>query len=165
MRGRRPCPLILSADDVRALECVSRSRSRPFFQVQHARAVLAVAGGQCIATIASDLHCDPSTIWRLCRRYERSGIDQLLADQPRSGRPQQLSPPPKGADCRVGLPGADCRGVAHDSLDQRRPGSSGRRRRNRRHHQPQYGPANPAGRELATASHPVLANRPTRSIV
>jgi transposase len=86
--------------------------------VQHARAVLAVAGGQRIAAIASDLHCDPSTIWRLCRRFEQSGIDQLLADQPRPGRPQQLSPPAKGEDRRTGMSGADCRGVAHDPLDQ-----------------------------------------------
>ena len=84
MRGRKPCPLILSPAEVRALQGVSRSRCRPYFQVQHARALLAVARGERIQTVASDLNCDPSTIWRVCRRYERSGIDPLLADQPRT---------------------------------------------------------------------------------
>ena len=165
MRGRKPCPLTLAPADVPTLQRVARSRCRPFLQVQHARAVLAVAGGERIQTVASGLHCDPSTIWRLCRRYERNGIEQLLVDRPRIGRPQQLSPPPESADRQVGLPGADSRGAAHHSLDKRRPGSPSRLRRNRRLDLPQYGPAGVARCGLATTPYPLLADCPSRSAV
>jgi hypothetical protein len=104
MRGRKPSPLALAPADIAVLQRVSRGRAGPFFQVQRARAVLEVANGERVQTVASHLHCDPSTIWRICRRYEDGGVDQLLTDQPRTGRPQQLSPPPKGANCRTGLP-------------------------------------------------------------
>jgi len=104
MRGRKPCPLALATSDAAVLQRVSRSRVEPFFHVQRARAILEVANGERIQAVASHLHCDPSTIWRICRRYEQGGVDQLLTDRPRTGRPQQLSPPSKGADCRTGLP-------------------------------------------------------------
>jgi hypothetical protein len=104
MRGRKPCPLALAPADIAILQRLSRSRAEPFFQVQRARAVLEIANGEHIQTVASHLHCDPSTVWRICRRYEHGGVDQLLADRPRTGRPQQISPPPKGADCWIGLP-------------------------------------------------------------
>src|SRR5690348_16096750 len=35
---------------------------------------------------------DRATVWRLCRRYEQGGLTRLLCDEPRPGRPQEISP-------------------------------------------------------------------------
>src|SRR6516162_3161378 len=93
MRGRRPTPLTIAAPDLPILEAVARSRRLCWFQVQHARIVLAVAGGERVQDVASRLECDRATVWRVCRRYERGGLTKLLLDDPRLGRPQEISPP------------------------------------------------------------------------
>jgi len=96
MRGRKPRPLTLAAEDRPILEGVARHRRLCWFQVQHARTVLAVAAGEPIQSVASRLGCDPSTIWRVCRRYEQGGLSKLLLDDPRLGRPPGDFPPPSG---------------------------------------------------------------------
>src|SRR5215203_4315994 len=106
MRGRKPRPLTVADADVPVLEAVARHRRLCWFQVQHARIVLAVAGGEPVQAIASRLECDRTTIWRVCRRYEQGGLSELLLDDPRSGRPLEISPPAEGTDCSVGLSGA-----------------------------------------------------------
>src|SRR5436305_972903 len=128
MRGRRPTPLTIPAADRPILEAVARSRRLSWFQVQHARIVLAVAGGERVHDVASRLECDRATVWRICRRYERGGLKKLLLDDSRLGRPQEISPPAAGPDRRTRLPGARRRGAAHHALDQRGPGPPGRRR-------------------------------------
>src|SRR5205807_9234062 len=99
-----------------------------WFQVQHARIVLAVAAGEPIQAIAFRMECDRSTVWRICRRYEQGGLKELLLDDPRLGRPQEISPPPARPDRRVSLPGTSGRGTSYHPLDQRGPGSPSRRR-------------------------------------
>src|SRR5882757_2858363 len=106
MRGRKPRPLTITAADRPILEGVARHRRLCWFQVQHARIVLAVAAGEPIHSVASRLECDPATVWRVCRRYERDGWQHLLLDDPRPGHPQGISPPTASSDRRVGLPGA-----------------------------------------------------------
>jgi len=69
MRGRKPGPLTIAADDLPVLQAVARSRHLPWFQVQHARIVLAVAAGELVHAVASRMECDRATVWRLCRRY------------------------------------------------------------------------------------------------
>src|SRR5436190_18811646 len=98
MRGRKPRAVEIAPDDLPVLEQVARTRSGPSFQVRHARIVLAVAAGQRVGALASAFGCDPSTVWRVCRRYERGGVAALLAEEPRPGRPPEISPPPAGAD-------------------------------------------------------------------
>src|SRR6516225_9921419 len=127
MRGRKPRPLVIAAFDTPILQAVARSRHLAWFQVQHARIVLAVAAGEAIQAVASRLECDRATVWRVCRRYEESGLKQLLLDEPRLGRPQEISPPPARSDRRTGVPGAGRRGPAHYTLDQRRPHAPSRR--------------------------------------
>src|SRR5262249_43366251 len=78
MRGRRPTPLTIPAADLPILQAVARSRRLCWFQVQHARIVLAVAGGERVHEVASRLECDRATVWRVCRRYERGGLTKLL---------------------------------------------------------------------------------------
>lgn len=98
MPGRKPRPLTVAPADATLLHPIARSRSRPWLQVQRARIVLAVAAGQRIPTVAEQARCDPATVWRVGRRYERAGLELLLAESPRSGRPQEISPPAKGPD-------------------------------------------------------------------
>jgi transposase len=63
-----------------------------WFQVQHARIVLAVAAGEPIQAIAARLEYDRATVWRVCRRYEQGGLQELLLDELRIGRRQEISP-------------------------------------------------------------------------
>src|SRR5262249_38183396 len=156
MRGRRPRPLVLADADTPILQAVARSRRLAWFQVQHARIVLAVAAGEPIQAIASRLECDRATVWRVCRRYEQGGLHDLLLDEPRVGRPQEISPPPASPNRRVGLPGSDRRGAAHPPRDQPGPGPPSRRRRHRAAPQLTHGPAAPARRGLAAPPHPLL---------
>ena len=165
MRGRKPHPLTVAATDAPILRAVARSRHLAFFQVQHARIVLAVAAGEPIGSVAARLECDRATVWRVCRRYEQGSLMELLLDEPRLGRPQEISPPPASPDRSTGLPGAGRRGPAHHPLDQRgsRPPSESRRHRRRR--QCANRPADPRRRGLAAAPHPLLEDDPPRRAV
>jgi transposase len=71
---------------------MARSRTLPWFQVQRARAVLAIADGERVQTVAFQMQCYPSTVWRLCRRYEEAGLEGVLAEVPRTGHPIEISP-------------------------------------------------------------------------
>lgn len=92
MRGRKSLPLAVAAADAPILRAVAGSRHLSYFQVEHARIVLAVAAGEPIQSVASRLECDRATVWRVCRRYEQGGLKELLLDHPRLGRPQEISP-------------------------------------------------------------------------
>src|SRR5262245_47853151 len=81
--GRKPRPLASAPADLPLLEAVARSRRLAFYQVHHARVVLAVAAGEPIHVIAARLECDRATVWRLCRCYEQGGLAGLLLDGPR----------------------------------------------------------------------------------
>ena len=159
MRGRKPRPLSIADADLPVLQGVARARRLAWFQVQHARIVLAVAAGEPIAAIAARLECDPATVWRVCRRYEHGGVAGLLRDDPRLGRPQEISPPAARPDRGVGLPGAGRPGAAYHPLGRPGPGPAGSRRRHRRRHQPPHGAADLARRGPAAAPHPPLEGR------
>lgn len=94
MRGRKPRELNVDANDRSVLEEIARSRTLPWFQVERARIVLALAAGERIQELAARQDFDRTTIWRLCRRYEERGVDGLLSEDPRTGRPPRISPPP-----------------------------------------------------------------------
>jgi len=80
--------------DQDALHSAAHSGSLPWFQVQRAKIVLAVAAGERPGSVAARLECDPATVWRACQRYRHGGLASLLADsrQGNSGRPEQISP-------------------------------------------------------------------------
>jgi hypothetical protein len=106
MRGRKPRDFSLAAHDVPIRQQIARSRILPWFQVQRARVVLAIADGERVQTVAVQLQCDPSTVWRFCRRYEQAGLEGLLSEAPRSGHPMEISPSAARSDRATGLSGA-----------------------------------------------------------
>jgi Winged helix-turn helix len=118
MRGRTPRPLVIPPADLTSLQQVARSDSLPWSQVRRARIVLANARGVRNSTIAFQVQCDESTVWRTCRRSEKQGLTGLLTPPCRSGRPERISPPPARPDRRPGLPGAGGQGPAPHPLVQ-----------------------------------------------
>ena len=118
MRGRKPCHVSIASSDISTLQQVARSRMLPWFQVQRARVILAVAEGERIQTVALQTQCDPSTVWRICRRYDQGGIERLLSEAPREGRSQQISPSTKSTSRSTRLLGAYCQGPAYHPLEQ-----------------------------------------------
>jgi hypothetical protein len=51
-----------------------------------------MATGERVETLAFQMGCDPATVWRVCRGYEAHGLDVVLWEADRPGRPQQFSP-------------------------------------------------------------------------
>src|SRR5262245_35542939 len=102
LRGREPRPLSLAPDDLLALQQLAHAHLLPFCQVQRARVLLEVASGQRIVEVACRNQCDPSTVWRICRRYQQGGLARLLDDLP-GARASKTSPPsaaPSRPGCR-----------------------------------------------------------------
>ena len=56
------------------------------------RSSWSVAAGEPIRTLAIRTQCNPSTVWRICRRYEDAGLPDLLEPPQRAGRPARISP-------------------------------------------------------------------------
>jgi hypothetical protein len=79
MRGRKPRCLILEPEDVALLDYIARTRSRPVYQAQRAKLLLAMARGERVRVVAARTNCDASTVWRVCRRYETHGLDSVLS--------------------------------------------------------------------------------------
>src|SRR5580704_5681671 len=94
MRGRSPEKLIIARRDQDALHSTAHSGSLPWFQVQRAKIVLAIAAGERQCSVAARLECDEATVWRACQRYRRDGLAGLFGDgrQGNAGRPRQISP-------------------------------------------------------------------------
>lgn len=116
MRGRKLRRLSLAPNDKPVLEQIARSRTLPWFQVQRARALLAMAAGERVQTLAWQLQCSPSTLWRMCRRYEQAGLAKLLVEAPRMGRPSEISPPAASTAGATGVSGTDRPRAAHYPL-------------------------------------------------
>src|SRR5258708_25560690 len=97
LRGRRPENLTIARRDQDALHSAARSGSLPWFQVQRAKIVLAIAAGERQCSVAARLECDTATVWRACERYRYGGPDDLFADARKgnSGHPEQISPAPR----------------------------------------------------------------------
>ena len=106
--------------------------------------------------LAFRTQCDPSTVWRICRRYEVSGLPELLRPPQRTGRPARISPPATRPDRSAGLPGADRQGLAHHPLDEPGSGPPSGRRWDRPGHQRSDDPSDPRSGGPPAASHSVL---------
>lgn len=90
----REAPRIrLFPDEAQELQRLANARSSPQGLAQRARIVL-----RCAQTdkptnlqVAAELGCDPDTVGRWRRRFQRHRLDGL-EDLPRSGRPAAFSP-------------------------------------------------------------------------
>ena len=103
MRGRKPRSLQIVPDDRPLLQQMARSQTRPWYQVQHARIVLAIADGERVHAVASQLQSDPRTVWRVCRCYEQVGLVGVTERAPRSGRALRISPAGASPNGPIGL--------------------------------------------------------------
>lgn len=94
MRGRRPEKLTIARRDQDARHSAAQNGSLPWFQVQRAKIVLAIAAGERQCSVAARLECDEATVWRACERYRQDGVARLFADgrQGKAGHPQLISP-------------------------------------------------------------------------
>src|SRR5437660_3939695 len=94
MRGRKPEKLTIARRDRDALHSAAHRGSLPWFEVQRAKIVLAIAAGERQCSVAARLECDEATVWRACERYRQDGLARLFADdrQGNAGHPQLISP-------------------------------------------------------------------------
>ena len=158
MRGRRPRPLEIAPHDVPILQQIARSRSLPWYQVQRAQVLLAVAAGEPIRTLAIRTQCNPSTVWRICRRYEDAGLPDLLEPPQRAGRPARISALQRAQIVQLACLEPVAKGLPHHPLDEPGSGPSSGRRWDRPGHQRsrRSKPSTPGG--PPAASHAVLAD-------
>ena len=92
MRGRRPRGVQLQAEDIPVLEALVRSGKTAQRVACRARILLEMDRHERVKLLSKRVEQDPSTVWRVCRRYEERGIDAVY-DAPRSGHPPEISPP------------------------------------------------------------------------
>ena len=92
MRGRKPRGMELEPEDVAKLEALVRSGKTEQRTARRARVLLAMHRGERVKQLSERVEQDPSTVWRVCRRYEKRGIEAVY-DAPRSGRPPEIFPP------------------------------------------------------------------------
>ena len=123
MRGRRPEKLTIARRDQDAVHSAANSGCLPWFQVQRAKILLAIAAGERQCSVAARLECDEATVWRACQRYRQGGLVLLFADgrQGNSGRPQQISPVQRAQIVEL----ACLEPIAKGPLVQRGPGPPG----------------------------------------
>jgi hypothetical protein len=97
MLGRKPRGVILKLEDVPALESLVRSGKTEQRVAYRARILLAMHQDQPVGPLSERIEHNPSTVWRVCRRYEKRGVEAVY-DAPRSGRPPRIPPPDADAD-------------------------------------------------------------------
>jgi hypothetical protein len=94
MRGRKPGKFKLKIKDERFLHQLLREGKTPIRVARRAQILLGRAKiRQRVAALGETVDQTPSTIWRVCERYRRHGLQAALYDAPRSGRPRVFSPP------------------------------------------------------------------------
>jgi transposase len=74
------------------LERLIRSRTTPQRVVERARIVLSSADGESGNTICQEVGVSRPTVTRWLDRYDAGGIEALIGDRPRSGRPRTVTP-------------------------------------------------------------------------
>ncbi len=116
MRGRKPKPVKLKRKDVTELRRLLRNGHTPQRVAQRARILLARANGEGVAAVAAKVDQDPATVWRVCERYRRRGLQAALHDAPRPGRPRAFFQPPTRSAEVSGAASATHRGLETDAL-------------------------------------------------
>ena len=86
----RAVPVMLSADERKALKKRARGAKTAYRDWLRAQIVLAAARGRASARIAADLHISVDTVRKWRSRFAARGLDGLK-DLPRCGRPRRIS--------------------------------------------------------------------------
>lgn len=88
MRGRKPDKFKLKSKDKTFLRKLLRKGQTPLRVARRAQILLSRANNQHrIVSLGETLEQDPATIWRICERYRKFGLQAALYDAARSGRP------------------------------------------------------------------------------
>jgi hypothetical protein len=93
MRGRNPDKFVLKRKDKIFLQELLRDGQTPLKVARRAQILLGRTDKQQRVILLRDkVDHDTATIWRVCERYRQSGLEAVLYDAPRSGRPRVFSP-------------------------------------------------------------------------
>ena len=88
---RRPAEALdLDAEQRRALESILRSRTAEQRVVMRTRIVLSAAEGRANQAIAQELKVSRPTVLQWRARFAQGGVEALLRDAPRPGRPRVI---------------------------------------------------------------------------
>lgn len=88
MRGRKPEKFVLKPKDKTFLCELLRDGQTPLRVARRAETLLGRAQRwPAIARLSEKVGEDPSTVWRVCKRYDEQGLEAALYDAVRSGRP------------------------------------------------------------------------------
>lgn len=99
MRGRKPEPFRLKPKDKTYLHELLRDGQTLLKVARRAQILLGRTDvEQRILSLGEKVEQDRTTIWRVCERYDQSGLEAALYDAPRSGRPRIFSPQRTPAD-------------------------------------------------------------------
>ncbi|MCC7362049.1 MAG: helix-turn-helix domain-containing protein [Anaerolineales bacterium] len=153
MRGRKPRPVKLKRKDVTELRTLLRDGHTLQRVAQRARILLTRAEGTGVAAVAAKVDQDPATVWRVCERYRRHGLQAALHDAPRTGRPRTFFQPPTHSVETSGAASAAHGGLGVDALVDPQSGPRRRRARPGAAHPPGHRLSAPAG--LRSAAAPV----------
>lgn len=89
MRGRKPNKFKLKAKDATFLRKLLRNGQTPIRIARRAQILLGRAKAQQpVGLLGESVGQDTSTIWRICNRYRRLGLQTALYDASRTGRPR-----------------------------------------------------------------------------
>ena len=92
MRGRKPDRVELKPKDKTFLRELLRDGRTPLRVARRAQILLSRADDQQrVVPLGEKVGQDTSTIWRVCERYRRFGLQAALYDAARSGRPPVFS--------------------------------------------------------------------------
>ena len=93
MCGRRPVPFLeIAPHDVPILQSDRSESVTPLVSSPTGSGPPGRRRGEPIRTLAIRTQCNPSTVWRICRRYEDAGLPDLLEPPQRAGRPARIPP-------------------------------------------------------------------------
>jgi hypothetical protein len=93
MRGRRPNRFVLKPKDKTLLRELLHDGQTSLRVARRAQILLGRAAEQSrIVALGEKVEQDEATIWRVCERYRRGGVEAALYDASRSGRPRVFSP-------------------------------------------------------------------------
>ena len=85
-------PLSITPEEENYLEQVANSRTEGFDRVRRARVLLAYSKGQPTTQIRHEVGISFGALSKCIKKALASGIEEALADLPRSGRPAEITP-------------------------------------------------------------------------